>query len=254
MPQTPQPSTASDHPGRFHVRLAVILLVLAALSTAPPAVDMAVARWFSDPAPLPGGIWHAKEQQPWLWIYEHGPKVGWAMVYASIAGLLVGFVRPAWRVHRWRFAAMILSAIIGPWLLVNELLKRCWGRWRPIELIEFGGGHDFLPWWRPLGPSGGGSFVSGHVSMAMVLIAIALVLPRRWHVSRALVFTIAIVYAGLTAYARMAQGGHFLSDTLISAALTYLITAYVVARLEPRTLTTSPSPAVTPGSDPRTSS
>ncbi|MCC7408197.1 MAG: phosphatase PAP2 family protein [Phycisphaeraceae bacterium] len=250
MPQTPPPSIASDRPCRFHVRLALILLVLAALITAPPAVDQSVARWFSDPA-LPG-VWHGKQHQPWLWIYEHGPKVGWAMVYVSIAGLLVGLYRPAWRVHRWRFLAMVLSAILGPWLLVNELLKRCWGRDRPIELHEFGGTRDFLPWWHPLGPSGGASFVSGHVSMAMVLLAVALVLPGRYRLGRVLAFAVVIVYAGLTAYARMAQGGHFLSDTLISAALTYLVAAGVVMWLEPRPLATPAD--VTPGSGPRTSS
>ncbi|MCC7409206.1 MAG: phosphatase PAP2 family protein [Phycisphaeraceae bacterium] len=250
MTQTSPPSTPNDRPSRFHVRLAMALLLLAALITSPPAVDQTVARWFGDPA-LPG-VWHGKEQQPWLWIYEHGPKVGWAMVYASIAGLLVGLFRPAWRVHRWRFLAMVLSAILGPWLLVNELLKRCWGRDRPAELLPFGGSHDFQPWWHPLGPSGGASFVSGHVSMAMVLVTIALVLPRRYRMGRALVFTVMIVYAVLTAYARMAQGGHFFSDTLISAALTYLVAAGVVAWLEPRAIA---DPAdVTPGSGPRTSS
>lgn len=243
---------ASDRPSRFHVRLALILLVLSALITAPPTVDQSVARWFSDPA-LPG-VWYGKQHQPWLLIYEHGPKVGWAMVYVSIAGLLVGLFRPVWRVHRWRFLAMVLSAIIGPWLLVNELLKGCWGRDRPIQLHEFGGTRDFLPWWHPLGPSAdaGASFVSGHVSMAMVLVAIALVLPRRHRLGRAMVFVVVIVYASLTAYARMAQGGHFLSDTLISAALTYLVAAGVVAWLEPRRLGAPTD--ITPGSDPRTSS
>jgi membrane-associated phospholipid phosphatase len=68
------------------------------------------------------------------------------------------------------------------------------------------------------------SFVSGEASSAMWLVAVALVLPGR---IRRPAVVVAVAYAALLSLNRIAFGGHFLSDVLISFALTLLVIAVV---------------------------
>lgn len=118
---------------------------------------------------------------------------------------------------------LLSSLILGPGLLVNVILKDHWGRPRPSMIAAFGGSSPYVPVWEITSfCSRNCSFVAGEPSAAVWLIGAALVLPRRWRLPGAIV---AGVYAVLIGVNRIAFGGHFLSDVLLSFSLTFLVMA-----------------------------
>ena len=110
-------------------------------------------------------------------------------------------------------AYLLLVLALGPGLIVNGLLKEHWGRARPVNCVGFGGTQTFTPAFI-LSDQGGKSFSSGHAAGSAYWVVVALVLARRHRQCYWLV--LAVVYSLLVAWARLAAGGHFFSDILIS--------------------------------------
>ena len=65
----------------------------------------------------------------------------------------------------------------------------------------------------------GNSFSCGHASGAFALMAFALLTQRRRHFWMGL----ALTYGVLVSYARLAAGGHFLSDIVVSFFIMFFI-------------------------------
>ncbi len=135
-----------------------------------------------------------------------------------LAALLISFMRRAQflglKARAWAF--LLLALLIGPGLIANVALKDQWGRARPREIVEFGGGATFTPAWKPTDQCKRNcSFVSGDAAFGFFLPAIAYVVPRR----RRGVFWGLMAIGGLFAGARILMGAHFLSDVLAAMFL-----------------------------------
>jgi len=116
---------------------------------------------------------------------------------------------------------LVSTLILGPGVLVNLVLKNNWGRPRPRSVEEFGGDLPFQPVWKITDHCDSNcSFVSGEASAAMWLLALVFLLPITWR-KAALAFLAPL--ALILSVNRVAFGGHFLSDTLISWGLTLLV-------------------------------
>ena len=145
------------------------------------------------------------------------------MVVMAILGILAKW-QPAWqRWVRWQTALfIILSFALGPGLMVNAILKNHWGRPRPHQIIQLGGTMHF----EPAGTPGGQcptncSFVCGDASVVFAFWAFLPFIRRRW---RRISYGILILAAGsFMGLVRMAQGGHFLSDVILSGLVVYLV-------------------------------
>lgn len=151
-------------------------------------------------------------------------SVEWLTLWGGLA--LIG----AWLIDRARgrvrfglagrdLAVALLVLAIGPGLLVNAILKEHTGRARPVNIIEHGGDRDFTPAFVP-SDQGGGSFSSGHAAAAFFWMTVALLARRR----RSLWLTMAIAYGVVVGLVRIAAGGHFLSDVLVSFFIVLLVT------------------------------
>ena len=114
---------------------------------------------------------------------------------------------------------IILVLGIAPGLIVNTTLKENWGRPRPKQIKEFGGKLDFKPAF-VMSKQDGYSFSSGHTAAAFSLIGFALLSKRR----KKLYLNLAITYGILVSIARMAAGGHFLSDVVTSFFIVWIST------------------------------
>ena len=102
----------------------------------------------------------------------------------------------------------------GSGLLINAGVKEHWGRARPIQVSEFGGHKHFSLALVPADQCDHNcSFVSGHAASGFVLMAVGLMgsvaTRRRW-------FWIGMAWGAVASLMRIAQGGHFLSDTLFA--------------------------------------
>jgi membrane-associated phospholipid phosphatase len=119
------------------------------------------------------------------------------------------------------FAFLALSLALGPGLLVNLLLKDHWHRPRPVQVEAFGGTMPFRPYYRADGACRRNcSFVSGEGSTAVWCLAPALLAPPPLQTAAVLA---AVAFSAGTCVLRMAFGGHFLSDVVFAALLTWLI-------------------------------
>lgn len=116
---------------------------------------------------------------------------------------------------------LVTTLILGPGVLVNSILKDNWGRPRPRSVEEFGGDMPHqLVWIQTDYCDSNCSFVSGEASAAIWLVGIALIVPVAWRWA-ALAFTLPLCL--ILSVNRVAFGGHFLSDTLLSWGVTLLL-------------------------------
>jgi membrane-associated PAP2 superfamily phosphatase len=193
--------------------------VVTAVFLAFPEIDL----WFS-------GIFHRTNGGFWLrrndilsFFRATNDALVAIAVMALIASVAVKLARPerpspvAPNVVVW----LLSSLILGPLLLVNLILKDHWGRPRPVMVDLFGGDAPYVEVWRLTDWCDRNcSFVSGETSSSVWLVAVAFALPRAL---RTPAVVIAINYAVLISLNRIAFGGHFLSDVLISSGLTVTV-------------------------------
>jgi membrane-associated phospholipid phosphatase len=192
-----------------------LLAVLSLLFWALPGVDLTVTRWahgLGEPFPL-------SRDPTLLALRWAGLAVtrALAVVFVAIALLKLVGSRLGRLVPTLPFVFLSATLVVGPWVLVNVLLKGFWGRPRPTGTDLFGGTMPFMPAWVPGGqcPSNC-SFVSGESASSFWLLAFAFVVPPRY---RAAVAAMALVWATAISANRVAFGGHYLSDAVLAWAI-----------------------------------
>jgi lipid A 4'-phosphatase len=214
-------------------RLALIVLLAAGAITALafglyPQLDLSISALFYDQAVRD---WPANHDLLFAVHRNFNAYLAFILVIFTIAVPAIAAIRrrTPWLISGRAAWFLIGSFILGPGLIVNVLLKPEWGRPRPGEVIPFGGKLDFVAWWNPFGACGGNcSFVSGEESLAVWMLAFAMVLPQRY---RTAAITAAALNCAAIALGRIAMGSHFASDVLFAAVLTGLSVwvAYVAA-------------------------
>ncbi len=191
-------------------------------------LDISVQSWF-----YRSGEWKIGDYRLFSVLYHWGNIPALLLVIGSIVAYLLSFSKPKLAVNRRSYIYLALCLAIGPGLIVNTLLKDQWGRPRPRELVQFGGTEQYE---RPLQidpESDGKSFPCGHATMGYYFFALALVIRKRKRVLSALVLISAAVYGSLIGLARMAQGGHFLSDVIWAGALIYFVSYFLYLIFNP---------------------
>ena len=123
-------------------------------------------------------------------------------------------------VREWVYLFSCL--IVGTGIVVNSIFKNLWGRARPNDTIQFGGQEPFtIPWLNVDYCSTNCSFVSGDVSFFTLSLAILLIFKKTsWNI-------FAYLSILLISLLRIMEGDHFLSDTVMSFIITYVIIKYL---------------------------
>ncbi len=204
-----------------------LILAAAILWLSNLEIDLKVERYFYQPETgfIFNNNWLISALRK-LAIYSYA-----AWYVAIIASVFISRTNNNWPLSKalglgfkqWVFLA--ITALAGPLLIANIILKNNWGRARPRQLVEFGGSLDFTP---PLILSDqcqtNCSFVSGEPSsMFMIFMSLAFIIPTR----RGALIALAIVMGTLSGIMRMGQGGHFLSD-VVFAGLFMTLTAAII--------------------------
>ncbi|MFA6197511.1 MAG: phosphatase PAP2 family protein [Sulfurimonas sp.] len=202
----------------LHIKLSFWLLFL--LSSLVfiffPQIDLFVSSLFYDGNSFPAnGMWMEK------------------IFYYSVQPLIIAFALSTLAIFAYNFftkntvlnvnakVVLYLLLVLGvaPGLIVNATLKDNWGRARPAETTNFGGTKEFTPAFIPSN-QGGYSFSCGHNAAAFSLIGFALLARKR----RELWMGLALSYGVFVSIARVAAGGHFLSDVVTSFFIVTLFT------------------------------
>jgi membrane-associated PAP2 superfamily phosphatase len=211
--------TAGARAGAPAVLALAATLLLSLLFLIAPGVDLAVSDLF-----FREGEGFPLSQDPLLRALRRSST--WVMVVALLGALAVmggQVVRgrlPASRPAR-KAGWLLLGLALGPGLLVNGVLKTLWGRPRPVQVEVFGGDAPYVPVWQISDwCEANCSFVSGEAASASWTVAAVVLLPPA---IRRRVLAPVLVYGVALSLNRVAFGGHFLSDVLLSWALTALV-------------------------------
>lgn len=192
-----------------------------------PGIDLAATGYFHSATGF------AIKQNVWVGGLRNTVWNG-TLVMPLLALILLGWA--LWRkTSGWFWGYILALFLIGPGLVVNAGFKAYWGRARPSNVIDFGGSAQFSPAWQISDQCAKNcSFVSGEGAGATALtIAVLMILYRYRHrISPPLYRTgqvLALASLAFVGWQRVASGGHFLSDVLLSMLVVTLIAA-VLAR------------------------
>jgi lipid A 4'-phosphatase len=189
-----------------------LLVMSSLLFTFFPQFDL----WFSKLFYAQNGIFPANDLLLVKGIYFLTPWLGRLAFIFAIGILLLAIFWPAKvsRRHWRRAAAAVAVVVLGIGLLVHTVLKDGMGRPRPRDVQVFHGSTAYVP---VLVPSQycptNCSFVSGHAAVGFALMSVGMWGARR---RRQFWLTTGIFAGCLIGLARIAQGGHFLSDVVFS--------------------------------------
>jgi len=204
----------------FRITTVFAVAAFAGIILARTGGDIALARRYF----MPGEGWTQASDPLVQFLYTYGPRLAVALALGGLAmGLRNSFgkTRDALVARRaWFFPLLML---LGPGLLVNAVGKDNWGRPRPKQIQEFGGPDSYITA-GAIGPVAKDrkSFPSGHASMGFYLMAGYFIWRgRRPLLARASLATGLIMGAAI-GWARIVQGGHFLSDVIWAGAAVFI--------------------------------
>ncbi len=209
--------------------LPVIFLVMATIVIAVTGADLKLSGLFCF-----DGKWPIGDQQPWHFLYllDRVPSIGLGL--CGLAAAIIGGVykqRRSW-ISPGIFLVLLLT--LGPGLVVNVIFKEYWGRPRPREVVQLGGKKGFLQPWQKGVAHGGRSFPSGHSSAAFFMTAPFFIYRRNKPGVARLWLMGGVCFGLMMSVARIAQGGHFLSDNLWAWGMVHLmaVTLYYLLKLD----------------------
>ena len=188
-----------------------------------PQLDLRVAQHFHDHTDASRHVFAWRVYPPLMAARNVGLWIGTVLVAPAVAALVVKLILPRHKIFISGRAIVFLIATLAlaPGLMVNVVLKDHWGRPRPIDVTEFGGKQQFVPWWSTHGDCPGNcSFVSGDVAGAFWTVAPAALAPPQW---RALAYGAALALGTGMAAIRVMAGAHFVSDVIFAGIFTFLI-------------------------------
>jgi len=187
----------------------IAVLVAATAFIAATGADLKVSAFFHI-----SNAWPVGDAQPWHFLYLYGYYPSYILGAAALVLFAAGCFKPGLASYRKVSAFMVVLLLLGPGLLVNTALKDHWGRPRPRDITQFGGTKTFHQPWEKGIAGYGKSFPSGHGASAFYLAMPFFALRRRSPRTAVRIFTLGMIYGVFMGVARVAQGGHFVSDLL----------------------------------------
>jgi membrane-associated PAP2 superfamily phosphatase len=211
---------------RTHLLLIPGTLALAALLAHNNGIDHALTAFFYDAAQTRFPA-HASSA---LELFGHrfaktAVTMVWLVLLAAVCSTYVWpRWRPQWTANRAALWSAATGMALGPIIVVG--LKGLNAYHCPWDLIEFGGGAAFTSGWFVSAAEVGYCFPAGHAASGYCLVALYFLACELNKPAAARLALWATVLVGASfSIIRIAQGAHFLSHTLWSAAICWFIAA-----------------------------
>ncbi len=206
-----------------------VFLLLAILFITHPGYDIAFSQLFYQPQS--GWLY---SQQIWVQFFYHIVPyltIALLIILPSLVALSYLKKAPQWIKRSHKAASyLLLVLILGPGLLVNNILKNHWDRARPHQITEFNGSKQHSAAFVISDQCESNcSFVSGHASIGYFFMAFYwLFQPRRKSF-----FITGFLLGSLIGMARIIQGDHFLSDVIFSFFSVYFVAKILAWIIKP---------------------
>lgn len=203
--------------------LSIVLMFLITAVFWVTDLDLQAAALFYHPEAA--NVWYEGDLPLWSFMYKMGPVISITIAVGSILLIFLSGLKAAWNGYRIQAVFVLLCFVIGPGLLVNAVFKDHWGRPRPEQVQNFGGAEQYVPPAKYNASGNGKSFPSGHSSVGFALIAFFFIWHKKRRALARLAIAVSLMMGGLLGAARMAAGGHFLSDVVWSMFIPFLVCA-----------------------------
>lgn len=197
---------------------AVVLLVLVLVDTS--AVDFAVAGWFYTAGDgfIGKHVWVLED-----FMHDFLKKAVMAFALLALLAWMVSFSRRQWQ--QWRLPLGYLVLAIGLSAGIVTPLKDLTGVQCPWDIKEFGGPYTYVHILdrKPEAEPRGRCWPAGHAATGFSLFALFFFLrDRRPQLARRVLVGV-LTFGSLLALGRMIQGAHFLSHSIATGLLAWLI-------------------------------
>ena len=166
--------------------------------------------------------WFLKNIQPWKFLYYYGNIPALILSISALVIFVLGYLKQCYIKFRKISLYLVLVMIFIPGLLVNSILKDNWGRPRPRDIVEFNGKFEYEKLLTIDPESDGKSFPCGHASMGFYFFVLCYIFRDKKRFWKWFFIWFAFVYGFLIGFARIVQGGHFLSDVVWVGGLVYI--------------------------------
>ena len=207
----------AERPSPLRLDMAVALLGLALLVAWDlSGLDLVVSRLYGTPSGFP---WRDALLTRVL-LHDGGRAVGWCVMAFMVGRALWPADDGRDRRQRWYWIGISVLC-----LLLVPTLKQLTASSCPWDLAEFGGVATYVPHWR-LGVSDGGPghcFPSGHAVAAFAFLPLYFDWRVRQPRLARLCLTLVCIAGALYGWAQMARGAHYVSHTLWSAWLCWVV-------------------------------
>ena len=203
----------------LEISLFVLILVTSILFWVFPDIDI----WFSNFFFSEDDKFWAKEVEILNTVRSIGPFLVRMVVLASIFYIVLRLLDlPRLKVSSLQSPLFLLTTLlVGPGIVISMILKDNWGRPRPWMTESFGGKFPNIPVWEISDfCERNCSFVSGEAAIGIWLMSVAFIVPLVW---RRTIVLATLLLALIFSLNRIAFGGHFLSDTILSWEITLLV-------------------------------
>ncbi len=182
------------------------------------AMDLALARWFGDPAGFP-------MRDHWLFsgiLHQGARRVAWTLQLALVLSIWwpLGPLRLLTRRERVHLLVATLVTVLIVWLLKSRSETSC-----PWDLKEFGGVAAYVSHWRWGVPDGGRGecFPAGHASAAFAFLSGYFWLRVKAPRAARIWLSITRVAGCTIGLAQQVRGAHYMSHTLWTAWLCWVL-------------------------------
>lgn len=194
----------------WSIPLMLFLLYLPFCST----IDLNVAHFFSV-----NGRFNNAPKWTWL-VYTYGLLPGQLLFAGSSITCLILFFLKSRGSPFFITLYLSLVLIVGGELISHVIFKQFWQRPRPKQTVLFGGKYpycDMLTQYKGEKDRNLRSLPSGHTIMGFYFFSF-IFLGRRLKKKSLVILGIALslFLGGILTYSRLAQGGHFLSDIILT--------------------------------------
>ncbi len=128
--------------------------------------------------------------------------------------------------HKFNIKEIIflwVSSLLNWLIVINLLLKNIWGRARPGDTLQLGGKENFTPWFQYSDACNTNcSFVSGDASIGFSIIVLYFITKKEVY------FWLSLLFGSLLGLVRIMEGGHFLSDVVMSSLIIFIFYYYQI--------------------------
>ncbi len=233
-------------PTRKHLFILLGLMLVSSLPFWLFPLDIQISSIFYHPELGTGDAAWPVQNLPFVqFCYRAAPILTMLVALPALFIVLFGgwFARlKPWRAHA---AVVVLTVVLGPGLLVNGIFKEFLDRPRPVQTQDFGGEYPYAPPLMIGEAAGGKSFPCGHCSAGFALAALWLLWRKRHPRLAAAALGLALILGASMGFSRIAAGGHYLSDVLWAAWLSFFaawLSYYLIMRIPQREAGWTPAP------------